>query len=324
MANRYAFIGCGGVGGFYGGRLLRAGAEVHFLVRHNAAEIRRNGLTVDSPEGGFSVREVSAFDRAADMPRCETVVVTIKTTGNDAVPAMLESILAPGGTVVLLQNGMGEEEKLARHVAAEQIVGGLAFLCSTRVAPGHIRHDAYGHMEIGRFDPEGQPAGVTERLRGVAAGLTGAGLKVKVVDDLHAARWKKVAWNIPFSGLSVLLDTETETLVNDPACRTMVESLMREVMEAARRCARPLAPDLIERMIGVTGAIAAYWPSMYLDCEAGRPMELESIFREPIRRARAKGLVMTGVELLANALEFKQRERSAKLQGYLAQGAPGG
>jgi 2-dehydropantoate 2-reductase len=97
-----------------------------------------------------------------------------------------------------------------------------------------------------------------------------------------------------------------------------------EVIEAARQCARPLAPDLVERMIDVTGAIAAYWPSLYLDCEAGRPMELESIYREPIRRARAKGVVMAGVELLANALDFVQRERTAKMAGYLAHACPGG
>ena len=288
---KIAVIGTGAVGGYYGALLQRAGNELHFLLRSDYEHVREHGLLVESPNGDFRLENVHAWRRAEEMPECDLVLVALKTTANRFLP----ELLAPAGEkgiVLTLQNGLGCEEDVAAVVGPDRVLGGLCFLCSHKVGPGHIRHLDYGRVTIGEYRADGRPAGITPRLREVAELFETAGVPVHPTEDLPLARWKKLIWNIPFNGLSVVLDRRTDEILADPESRARVRRLMEEVAAASAACARPIEPAFIDRMIADTERMTPYAPSMKLDFDRGRPLELEHLYLRPLRAAEAAGVAM--------------------------------
>ena len=143
----YAIIGTGALGGYYGARLAQAGQDVHFLVRGDVEHVQRHGLNIESMHGDFSLPKVQAYGDVSDMPKCDVVVVALKTTGNAALGALLPPVLKQGGVVLVLQNGLEPEAQRPAVVGAENVIGGLCFLCSNRVGPGIL-----GRRDLITFD----------------------------------------------------------------------------------------------------------------------------------------------------------------------------
>jgi 2-dehydropantoate 2-reductase len=300
----YAIIGTGALGGFYGGRLARAGLDVHFLLHSDYEHVRRHGLLVESADGDFHLPRVNAYARAADMPPCDVAVVALKTTANDLLGELLPPAVAPDGVVAVFQNGLGIEERVAGIVGPDRVMGGLCFLCSNKVGPGHIRHLDYGYVTLGDFDPRGRPAGLTDRMRAIGGDLQAAGIRVNYAEDLVLARWKKLIWNVPFNGLSVLFGAATDVLMGETHTRELAEQLMHEVAAAAQAAAgRTIDDEFIRRQLADTRKMKPYRPSMLLDHEAGRPMEVEAIFGAPLRAARAAGCPVPQLERLYRQLK---------------------
>ena len=167
-ARRYAILGTGALGGFYGARLCRAGCDVHFLVHSDFEHVRQHGLVVDSKDGDFVLPRVQAYHDVRDMPRCEVVVVALKATHNHLLPSLLPPVLAEGGVVLLMQNGLGGEAEAARAAPGHAVLAALCFLCSNKVGPGHIRHSDYGAVRFAQYSADGAAAGISESMRAMA------------------------------------------------------------------------------------------------------------------------------------------------------------
>lgn len=301
---RYAVIGTGALGGFYGGRLARAGQEVHFLLRSDYEHVRDHGLRVDSVDGDFRLESVRAYGRAADMPPCDVVLLCLKTTQNHLLGELLPPPAGRRGVVVVLQNGLGIEETVAGIVGPDRVLGGLCFLCANKVAPGHIRHLDYGWITLGRYTPGGGAGGPTPTLRAVAGDFQHAGIDVRLTEDLLRERWKKLIWNIPFNGLSVVLDATTaELMQNDPA-RRLAEALMGEVAAASAACGKPIDDGFIRHMLDVTAEMAPYRTSMKVDFDERKALEIDAILGAPLRAARRAGVDCPGIEALYRQLAF--------------------
>jgi 2-dehydropantoate 2-reductase len=301
---RYAIIGTGAVGGFYGARLARAGLDVHFLLHNDFDHVREHGLTVDSCDGDFVLPHVQAYGRAADLPPADVVVVALKTTQNARLADLLPGPARGGGVVLTLQNGYGVEEAAARVVGPDRVMAGLCFLCSNKVGPGHIRHLDYGFVTLADYAADGRPRGITDRMRAVAADLRAAGIEVEFAEDLVLARWRKLIWNVPFSGLSVVLDSTSDRLMADPHTRRLAEDLMREVAAGARAFGRTIGEDFIRHMMDLTDRMTPYRTSMQIDCDRKRPMEVEAIFGNPLRAAAEAGADLPRLAALYALLKF--------------------
>lgn len=301
VQRRYAIIGSGALGGFYGARLQRAGCEVHFLLHSDYEHVRKHGLRCDSKDGDFHLPHVHAYQHARDLPPCDVVIVALKTTHNH----LLADLLPPTGAVLTLQNGLGNEEAIAAVTGPERVLGGVAFLCSHKVGPGHIRHLDYGQVTLGEFST----SVVTERLRQIGADFERAGIPVRLEPDLRMVRWRKLVWNIPFNGLSVILDASTDALLRHTATRALIVDLMREVVHGANACGARLTDADIEQMMQYSDRMTPYKPSMKLDFEAGRPLEVEAIFGEPLRRAQRAGVTLPRIETLYRQLFFLDARR---------------
>ena len=301
---RYAVLGTGALGGFYGARLCRAGCDVHFLVHNDFEHVRQHGLVVDSKDGDFVLPRVQAYRDVRDMPRCDVAAVALKATHNHLLPSLLPSVLADEGVVLLMQNGLGGEQEAARAAPGHAVLAALCFLCSNKVGPGHIRHSDYGAVRFAQYSADGAVAGVSDCMRGIAQDFSAAGIAVDLLEDLLLARWQKLVWNVPMSGLSVVLNTDTGALMADPHARALAEDIMREVVAGARSCGRLIDDRFVQQMLDMTLAMRPYRASMKVDFDDRRPMEVEAIYGNPLRAAQQAGARMPLVETLYRQLKF--------------------
>ncbi|KDN98454.1 MULTISPECIES: putative 2-dehydropantoate 2-reductase [Pseudomonas] len=306
---RIGVIGTGAIGGFYGLMLARAGLEVHFLLRSEFEAVQQHGLQLDSAVHGVIKMPVLAYAEAADMPPCDWLLVGAKTTSNAELAPLIAQVAAPDAKVVLLQNGLGVEEQLRPLLPADlHLLGGLCFICVNREAPGVIRHQSLGAVNLGYHS--GPAADEDSRQSIVEAGATlfhAAGIDSQAMTNLAQARWQKLVWNVPYNGLSVLLKASTTPLMADADSRALIQALMAEVVQGARACGHELPQGYAEHLFAVTEKMPDYWPSMYHDFTQQRPLELAAIYAEPLAQARAAGCELPKMQVLYQALAFIDR-----------------
>jgi 2-dehydropantoate 2-reductase len=294
-----AIVGAGAVGGYYGARLAQRGHDVHFLLRGDYDAVQRNGLTVESCDGDFRIppETVRAYNDPRRIPAVDLVIVTLKSTSNDQLDPLVRPLLHEHTAVLTLQNGLGNEDRLAELFGARRVLGGMAFVCINRVAPGVIRHTDHGVIRLGEFSVR-QRTGRAERF---AAMFNASRVKCEVLDDLRFGRWQKLVWNVPFNGLGATLDLTTDRLVKTDEGLALVRQLMEEVRVAARADGVDLPVDLVDLNINNTLSMGPYKSSMQVDRQQGRPMEVEAILGEPLRRARAGGARVPVLDALYRA-----------------------
>ena len=321
---KVAVVGCGAVGSFYGAKLVQAGHELHFLLRSDYEAVKRRGVFIRSPQGDFHVHP-----RAARQPEeigsCDLVLIGLKTTANDQFKRLLPPLVGKGTAVLTLQNGLGNEEELAKLFPAEQILGGLCFVCLNRLEPGVIHHIDHGLVMIGEFQRYPEP-----RTHDIASAFKHAGVPCSVTDNLARAHWEKLTWNIPFNGLGVAssagweavdrseLPTEralepcltTDRLLADPRWEMLVRALMEEVVAAALGLGFKIPVEIINKQIERTRTMGAYRASTLIDFEHGRPLELNSLFLEPWRQARVHGSAVPRLEKLCKILTQLDHRRA--------------
>jgi 2-dehydropantoate 2-reductase len=299
----YTVVGLGAIGGYYGARLHQAGHPVRFLARSDAGDVRQHGLRVDSPEGDV-VLEVDVYDDPTGVPPSNTIIVATSAFPVVLVATVVQRLVSAGQvgpttpTVLVMQNGLGVEATFAEAVPGTPVLGAMCFMCCNKLGPGHIQHLDYGAVTVGRHATGGRPAGITAEVEAVVADLQGAAVSATPVGDLETGRWQKLVWNMPFNGLSVIDDALTDRLVRDPVLRARATAIMHEVVAAAAACGHPFDVTFVDRMLANTEAMAPYRPSMKLDHDAGRPLELDAIYVAPIDAARAAGAPMVEAERL--------------------------
>jgi 2-dehydropantoate 2-reductase len=300
---KVAIVGAGALGLYYGALLQKSGVETHFLMRRDYDAVKKHGLQVYSINGDFHLPQVNAWQTPAEMGKADLVIVALKTFANDCYLELIAPLLQDDTMILTLQNGLGNEEALADIFGAERVIGGVAFLCSNRAEPGVVHHLGAGRIVLGEFVCSDR-----ERVERLAEMFRKSGVDCRTTDDLKRARWEKLVWNIPFNGLSALLQQSVDRLLAVPATRDLVREIMLEVIRAGN--AQGLDSDIPERfidsMIEFTDNMGVYKPSMQIDREEGRELEIEAIFRTPLRFGAKRGAAMPRVEMLATLLEQAQ------------------
>ena len=339
LTMKIAVVGCGAVGSYYGAKLARTGNDVHFLLRSDYDTVRRYGLLIRSDAGDFQAR-VQCAKVPEVIGQSELVLIGLKSTANEQFPRLLTPLVGADTIVLTLQNGLGNEQALARIMRADQIMGGLCFVCLNRVAPGVVHHLGYGQVVVGEY--EGPPR---RRTHGIAALFEQAGVPCVVTENLGKAHWEKLVWNVPFNGLGVasaageaildqllaspdsvvpleLLPSQaclaTDKLLAEPRWRALVKELMLEVIAVARGVGFAIPEAFAEVQIERTATMAAYKASTLIDFERGQPLELQSLFLEPLSHARRAGVAAPRLSALCavlNALDrTKQKAHLANAQ----------
>ena len=300
----YAILGTGALGGFYGAKLQKAGLDVHFLLKSDYEYVSKSGLVIESKDGDFTLTQVNAYNDVEKMPQCDVVVIALKTTQNHLLPQMLPPLVRDDGVVLVLQNGLAVEEEVAKIVGNVSIIGGLCFLCSNKVEAGHIRHLDYGQITLGGYAFGYDPIGITDKMRQIADDFKSAGISIELTEDLLLGRWKKLVWNIPYNGLSVILNARTDELMSYVHTRKLVEQLMYEVAAGSFSCGRIIPDSFIQTMLDYTVKMKPYRTSMKIDYDERRPLEVEAIFGNPLRKAHSRGVDLPQISCIYQQLKF--------------------
>ena len=311
-----AIIGSGAIGSYYGGRLAEAGHDVSFLMRRDYQAVRAGGLKVTSPDGDFALDNLKIALKSQEIGHVDWVLCAIKATSIESALELVRPCVAANTRILVLMNGLGLEERFAEWFGPERIFGGMAFACINRGEPGHVHHLAYGPVTIGHY--RNNPMELDMALE--------IWSKSKVIvtpsPSLLRARWEKLCWNIPFNGLSVMAGgITTDRIVGNPEMRYAARTLMEEVIAAGNadltahsEQERITSIAFIDRMFGLTDTMGAYQPSTMIDFREGRPMEIEAIFSEPLRRAQLHSVDTPQLALLT-ALLRALNEHNSRVQG---------
>jgi 2-dehydropantoate 2-reductase len=296
---KYGVIGTGAIGGYYGARLAQNGQEIHFLLRSDYDYVKQHGLQIDSCDGSFHLDALHVYNATIDMPQCDIVLVCLKSINNHKLRDLLPPLLGPQTLVVLIQNGIGVEQDVQQMFPDVQLAAGLAFICSAKTEPGRVNHQCYGQINFGNYSCRD-----VALLQQVVADFNAAGVKAGLV-EYHEARWKKAVWNMPFNGMTVALKTQTNLLLQHPATRKLIYEQMMEVIGAAQHLGvKNIDESFAGKMLEMTDAMTPYSPSMQLDYDFHRRMEIHYLYTRPIEIAREAGFAMPKLEMLEAELKF--------------------
>lgn len=291
---RIAIVGTGALGTYYGARLVKAGHDVHFLVRTGLATLLARGVRIKLPTERLHVKRIQGYATTAEIGPCDLVIVAVKATANRDLKKLLTPLLHDDTVVLTLQNGLGVEEPVAEIVGAHRTAGAICYIGATRPKPGVVECSFPGLLMIGEL---GRPA--NGRTRALATLFNKAGLKCEAQDDLDGQRWQKLVWNVPFNGIAIAAGgITTDVILADEGLRTLAQKLMEEIMSTAAEFGHKMPRAFMELQFERTAKIGKYRPSSLIDFQEGRAVELEEIWGEPVRRARAIGASVPRLEML--------------------------
>lgn len=296
-----AVVGTGALGMYYGAKLAKSGVPVAFLARRDLDHLRKHGIQVRCPYGDFHLHPVRACGKPEEIGPVDLILVCIKTTANADLKKLIPPLLGPDTVICTLQNGLGNEELLASLAGQQRILGGVCHVCVSRPEPGIARNMACTDIKFSDLS-----GGDTPRARSLAQIFKAAGVNCTVASSIGSARWYKLVWNVPFNGLGIAGGPggrDTHLVLEDPALHQEAKDLMTEVLAASEKLGFPQEPGLIDKEIARTRTMGHYKSSSQLDWEAGRPVELESIWGEALRQGTAGGVPMPHLQKLYEKLK---------------------
>jgi 2-dehydropantoate 2-reductase len=302
---KIAVIGTGAVGGFYGILLAKSGYDLHFLLNSDFQHVCENGLKLTSKTfGDTHLPNVNAYKNAHDMPICDIVLVTLKTTMNALLPEILPHICTNQTSVLVLQNGLDTDQDVYEIVPRSKIYGGLCSLAANKIAPGHIKHVSYNTIRLGSFLSNKKDTGISQELIQLASIFEHAGITIETTSDITDARWRKLCWNIPFNGLTTILRLDTSCIVANTSTRELVYKLIQEIITIADSSGKRIEKEYAEEMLSLTDKMGPYKPSTMLDFLAERPMEIEHIFKRPLQVALTHKLKVPYLAMLVAQVDI--------------------
>jgi len=307
---RIAVYGTGAIGGYFGGRLAQAGAEVHFIARGaNLRALRERRLRVRSVSGDFEV-QAAATDDPADIGPCDFVLFCVKAFDTDAAAARLGPLVGDGTAVLSLQNGVENEEKLARAIGEGHVMGGAAFIFAEIAEPGVITHTG-GPTSITFGELDGR---ASQRAQRLLACCERAGFGAELSADIKTVLWAKLAFICAQAGMTAAVRLPIGDIRTAEATWAAFRRLVAEVCAVAAADGSPVPRAAQERAVALAqGLEPGGFSSLHDDLVAGRRMELEALHGFVVRRAAQHGLsVPTSETVYAILQPWAIRNRRAR------------
>ena len=286
---RIAILGAGGVGGYDGAVLAKAGNQVQLLARGRHLEaIRGAGLRITEPDGSTWVAAVGATDDVAALRGAELAVVTVKAYDLDAIGPIAADLARHGATVLPLLNGVEAAERLEQlGVPRQSLLGGLAAISAERTGPGQIvRTSPFNRVVAGEL-----AGGLSERARRIAGVLAAAGIEARASGEMPLELWRKFVFITTMASCCGLARTSIGPVRAAPLGQVLLERAIAESIAVGRAMGIGFAADEVTRVLEqVRSMPAAMKPSFLLDVERGGPTELDVLGGAVSRLGRQVGV----------------------------------
>jgi 2-dehydropantoate 2-reductase len=289
-AMRIVVMGAGGTGGYFGAKLARAGEDVTFVARGNHREaIQAHGLRVRSAVEGEWVVRAPAVEGLEGLPPADIVLFCVKSFDTESAAEVIRPVVGRDTGVLSVQNGVDNEEVLARRLGAEHVLGGVARVFSTIEAPGTIAHTLLGQLEFGEMD-----GAETPRARAFLAACRGAGIAAELSGRIRSALWEKYVFLVAHSAMTALTRRPAGILRELPETRRMYRLLLEEMAALARTEKAGLDEHIVDgAMRALDGLGAEALSSLYHDLMQGKRLEIESLQGHAVRLGARHGIPTT-------------------------------
>ena len=288
---KFAILGSGAVGGYYGAKLARAGHDVTFVARGaHLAAIREHGLQIRSPMLGDFVVRAAAEEDTRKVGPVDVAIVAVKAYDNETALPLLRPVIAPGTSVLTLQNGVDSARDVAAHVGEPAVIGGPTYIATALTAPGVIEQTGT-HRRIVFGEVFGALPRLTDRVRRIHEALAGADIQAEAVVDGRVPIWEKFIFLVSLAEFTGAARLPIGPVWADPVIREQFLNGCREVERVARAEGVPVAPDIIQRIATYIEAIPGTMrSSLLIDLSQGKRIEVEALQGAVVRRAAQAGL----------------------------------
>jgi 2-dehydropantoate 2-reductase len=280
-------MGSGGVGGYFGGRLLQGGHDVTFVARgRHLAAMKSNGLRINSPHGD-ALLKVRAVEQPAEIGPVDVVMFGVKLWDTEGAATQIKPIVGPDTQVIPFQNGVESIERLRKFFPEKSVMGGSAYIASRISEPGVIEHiGQMARLQFGALVPSQRPA--AERF---LAACKESQLNAEIAEDIVATNWEKFVFLVALSTATAASRAPLGVIRGDPDLRWMMEQAMRETWAVGRARGVKLADDFVEKRMKFAETLPAEMKaSMAHDLEAGNRIEAPWLCGAVARMAREAGL----------------------------------
>jgi len=279
---KIGIIGAGGLGGYYGGRLARAGVDVAFVARgEHLAAIHSAGLRLVTPDEDFTV-DVEATDDPAEIGTCDAILFCVKSYDTDEAARLLQPLVREGTAVVSLQNGVDNEEKIAARIGEGHVLGGASFILAGIKEPGVVEQTgSLARIVFGELD-----GARSERAEALLDAFRSAGIDAGITDDIRRILWDKYAFLCALAGLTAVTRLPIDELLRVAETRELFRQIVREVALVALAEGIELGDDIVdEKTAFAEGLEPGGFSSLHHDLVSGRRLELDALHGELVRRA---------------------------------------
>jgi len=279
---RIVVMGSGGTGGYFGAKLARAGEDVTFVARGaHLAALRAEGLRIRSAvEGEWSVR-APAVERLDGLPPADLVLFCVKSFDTEEAAALIRPVVGPDTGVLSIQNGVDNEEKLARVLGAGHVLGGAVRVFATIEAPGVIAHTFGGHLTFGEMDGR-----ETARARALLAACQKASIPAELAGDVTRALWEKYVFLTTHAGMTALTRCPAGVLRAVPEVREVYRRTVTEILAIGRAAGVKLDDGMLEQGFKFLDTVAPNaFSSLHHDLVHGKRLELEALHGYAVRLA---------------------------------------
>ena len=288
---RFAILGSGAVGGYYGAKLARAGHDVTFIARGaHLAAIRERGLQIRSPVlGDFTVQSPAEEDTARVGP-VDVVLVSVKAYDNPTALPMLPPLLGPATSVLTIQNGVDSAVEVAAVVGEAPVLGGTTYIATALAGPGVIEQTG-AHRLIAFGEVFGPLPRSTDRVQRIQEALAGADIEAEAAADGRIPIWEKFIFLVALAGFTGASRLPIGPVWADPHIRAQFLEGSREVERLARAEGVAVAADRIDQIERYIAKIpGSMRSSLLIDLSQGKRIEVEALLGSVVRRAAALGL----------------------------------
>jgi 2-dehydropantoate 2-reductase len=287
---RFAVVGSGAVGGYYGARLARAGHDVTFVARGaHLTAIRERGLAVRSPLGDFVVRAPAEDDTRRVGP-VDVVLFAVKTYDNGSALPMLPPLVGPSTMVLTLQNGVDSADQVGEVVGRQHVLAGPTYIATALAEPGLIVQTGT-HRRIVFGEVSGDLTKVSDRASRLCSALADADIQAEVVADGRVPLWEKFIYLAPFAAFTGAARQPVGGLWSRPGFRDVFVQALAEVERVARAENVPVSTtvkeDILKYVDSVPGTMRS---SLLIDLQQGKKIEVEALPGSVVRRGRAAGV----------------------------------
>ncbi len=298
----FAVFGSGGVGGYFGACLARAGYATTFIARgEHLQAMRRSGLQIESPQEQFAITPCVATDQPEAVGPVNFVLFTVKLWDTRVAGAACLPLLGPDTAVVSFQNGVDSEQVLSEVLGREAVMGGVAEISATLAGPGRVqRFSPFARLRVGELDGNATP-----RAQQLVTALEQAGVEVSMEADIQRAVWKKFMFLTGLSAITALTRKSIGPLREDADTRGLLIDIMTEVLRVAQAQKIPLSEADLQAYLKFIDTLPVQMrASMAVDLERGNRLELDGLSGAVVRLGGQSGIAVPANRFVCTALKL--------------------